>query len=266
MDFLKRLVIVKNALGFTAIGLLFAIFGGFIAFSGGEEDILLPIVFIAVGIIVTVFGIIGIKKGLTESTNQYDRTDKTEPSFMTQKEDFDFTGEKEFFVYHFTGKLNQSQVMKDSNGNVVYEAVCDGIKLIKDTGYNFIDRLSGEESKKMISHTLSKSIGDGDGFSVNISSSFNVDKVPVWDIIAKMGYGFKFGMNGLTPHYTVQRYGTEVGYIENGGTGLMNPKYKDNPLGKVPTSGIFKVYCSRADIPGFFMICFALSRTDTSLN
>ena len=265
MDFIKRLLKVKNAVGFVIAGLLLAVIGAVVAFSGQNDGILMPVIFIILGAASIVLGILQAKKGFTESTNQYNRVDSEKAAEMRAKAPVN-TETAEDFAFHFTGKLNQDHIMKDSYGNAVYEALCSGISLIKDTEYNFVDRLSGEETKKMIGHTKSNSIGNGNGISVNISSSFTVDKVSVWDVLAEMGYGFNFGLNGIVPRYTVSLWGEVVGYVESAGTGLMNPKYKDSAAGKIPAKGIYKAHCRRSDIPGFFLICFALSRTDTSLN
>lgn len=170
----------------------------------------------------------------------------------------------EEFVYHFTGKLNQSQIMKDAAGNPVYEAVCEKITLFKATPFRFCNRLTGEEHLRQIGHTMTCSAGIGENFSVDLSSSFDIDGKGIWEILTDMGYGFRFSLNGLAAHYDVTRCGKEAGFVELAGTGLMNPKYKDNPLGKIPTKGIYRVQCRRRDVEGMFLICLALTRTETT--
>lgn len=265
MDFFKKLLKVRNALGLLIIGLFAVIVCGAILINN-REDILVPAIGLAVGVILIIAGIISVKKGATESTAQYDRVDPQKAEAMRAQTVKDPDEPVEDFVYHFTGKLNQSQIMKSSDGTPVYEAVCNGVKLIKDTSYTFRDCITNTETEKMIGHTVSHSIGNGAGFEATISSSFTVDQVPVWDVLAGMGYGFRFSLNGIKPHYEVTLWSENIGWVESAGTGAMNPKYADSAIGKMPTRGIYRVHGRRSDIPGLFLICFALSRTDETLN
>ena len=171
----------------------------------------------------------------------------------------------EDFVFHFTGKLNQSYIMENSHGEPVYEAVCDGVTLVKDTKFEFKNHITGASETKMISHTVSHSYGSN-GFGMTISSAFNIDGKNCWDVLADMGYGFDFGLNGVKAHYEVKHMGVNIGYAELGGTGLVKEKYENNPLGKLPTNGIFKVSCPRSEVEGMFLVCFCLSKTDTTIN
>lgn len=170
----------------------------------------------------------------------------------------------ENFIFHFTGKLNQSYVMKSEDGTAVYEAVCEKMSLFKATPYRFVDHTAVRESVKMIGHTTTNSVGFNN-FSGAISSSFSVDKEDVWEVLSREGFGYTFRLKGLTICYDVTLNGQLAGTIECAGTGVMNPKYKDSKLGQIPANGIFKVSCCREDIPGFFMLCFAFSKTEIAM-
>lgn len=170
------------------------------------------------------------------------------------------------YVFHFTGKLNQSYIMEEPYGAPVYKADCAGISLFKDTTFTFINCLTGSEETKKVGKTTTVSFGNGLGFSTNITSGFNIDKISVWDMIADMGYDFTFRLNGLCAHFDIFRDGQFIGYAELGGSGLYKEQYKDSKLGQIPTNGIFKVECAEPDIPGVFLICFALSKTEMALN
>jgi len=171
----------------------------------------------------------------------------------------------EDFVFHFTGKLNQSYIMKDSNGAAVYEAIWEKFVLIGPTPYRFCNRMTGYEEEKMIGHTVTYSTGTNH-IMTNISSSFKIDKVDVWDILKRNGYEFKLHLVSLVPNYEVFRNGVSIGTIIAAGSGAMNPKYANSALGNIPARGIFRVTCERDEVPAFFLICFALSRTDMSMN
>ena len=146
----------------------------------------------------------------------------------------------------------------------VYEAVCQKMTLIGDTPYLFCDRIAGTEEKKMISHTktLSTQIR---GFDIGLKSSFTVDKEPVWNMLQEQGYGFHLYAKLQGVGYEVTWQGQQVGVIKQAGTGAMNPKYENSPMGKIPAKGIYSITCEEEHIPAIFMLCFAVARTDLSL-
>lgn len=266
MNQIKKLLSLRSSVGFAIVGLFFAVCGLVVVFSGATDS-LLPVVISLIGIFLFVIEarkIVREVKGVSAEKAQYDRVDRTEAERMSEEMTDNPDEAVEEFVYHFTGKLNQDQVMRTADGEVVYEALCEKMTMLKDTPFRFVDHLSGEESTKMISHTLTNSMGVRGSHTAVVSSIFRVDGTSVWDVIADMGYGFSFGMDGLTLHYTVQHWKKDAGFVESGGTGLMNPKYKDKAAGKIPTRGIYRVRCKRSDVPGFFLICFALSRTENT--
>ena len=264
MNFFKKLLIMTDALVGVVIGLLFTA-GGLVIILTGTTDEWVPYVITIIGIILLIVDIRKVARSFREPASEQAQYDRVDP-VLAEQLDAEMADEPdeatEEFVYHFTGKLNQDQVMEAADGEVVYEALCEKLTLLKDTSFHFVDHLSGKESTKMIGHTLTNSRGFGGHYSAVVSSSFKVDGVPVWDVIGDMGYSFRFILDGVVPHYTVQRGTKDVGTIEFGGTGLFKPEHKDHLAGKIPSRGIYRVRCSRSDVPGFFLICFALSRTE----
>lgn len=170
------------------------------------------------------------------------------------------------YVFHFTGKLNQSYVMEKPYSEAVYKADCAGLTLFKDTTFYFRNCLTGSEEEKKVGKTITRSIGAEEFFSFDVSSYFTIDKVPVWDILRDMGLDFEFSMKGICPHYDIYKHGEYIGYAELGGTGLFMEKYKNNKLGQFPSNGIFKVECAEEDIPEVFLACFTLSRTVSTID
>lgn len=269
MSFIKKLILLKNEAGLALIGLLFAVIGGIVVLSGASDGSLLPLVFMGLGTILFVTGLMRVVKELktpAEEHKQYDRVkpDAAPPVDFVRADGFE--EREEDFVFHFTGKANQSHVMKDANGAVVYEATTEKLLAIKPRPFVFRNCMNGQEETRMVSATVTTSAGGSDiSDGMTISSTFKIDGQDVWDLIAADGYGFRFSLHGIAAHYDVKRWQQPAGYAELGGTGLMNPKYKDNPLGKAPTNGIFKVHCKRSDVPGFFLICFAISHTEMTI-
>lgn len=172
--------------------------------------------------------------------------------------------EYETYIFHYCGKLNQNYVLKDLQGNILYEAICEKIRLFKDTPYLFCDHLNNYNTRKMISHTITHSV-NFNGFSDTIKSSFKVDNEEIWQLLCDMGYDFHFQLNGLHVHFDMLKDNEAIGYIETGGTELIDAKYANSPLGKIPSGNIYKISCEKENIPGFFLMCFALAKTELSL-
>lgn len=225
------------------------------------------LVFCLVSLGVLAYGIILLVKGLKSSSDeylQYDRVKESDIDTYKAEEIRNRGGENEEFVFHFSGNPGQSYVMEDSGGNDVCEALCDSVKILKDTEVEFRNNITGYSSAKMISHTISYAYGS-EHFNANIKSFFKIDGETCWEVLASMGYGFDFSLNHLKPHYEVRHMGVNIGYAEAAGTGAVNKKYENNPLGKLAAKGIFKVSCPRSEIDGMFLICYCLSKTEISV-
>lgn len=223
----------------------------------------------AAGVLALGYGIISLKKGISTPSSelaQYDRVDESKVDPEKRAEVENNTEPLNEYVFHFTGKMNQSYVMKDKFGKEVFEAICDGITLVKDTDFEFKNNLTGKCETKKIGHTTTTSIGNGLGFGGNISSSFKIDGKNCWEVLANMGYGFEFSLNGIKCHYDVKRYGVPVGTVETAGTEVMNEKYENNPLAKIPSNGIYKISCKESDVEGMFLICFCVTKTEVTLS
>ena len=150
----------------------------------------------AAGIAAVIIGVVQLVRGIkkpAESYSQYNRVDEQAVDPALADEVRSNNEPMNDYVFHFTGKLNQSYIMKDKFGTPVYESVCDGITLVKATPFTFRNLRTGASSEKMIGHTVTKSIGHGDNFSIPMSSAFAIDGKNNWDYLAEQGYGFDFG-------------------------------------------------------------------------
>lgn len=233
--------------------------------SGGTGNIIILIVGGA-GVLAFIYGLLSLIKSIKTPSSEFSQYDKVgenidETAAQAIRENTEL---REEFIFHFTGKLNQSYIMEDKNGEGVYEAVCEKVTLVKDTAFDFRNLKSGKCETKMIGHTVTTSIGDG-AFGSNIRSSFTIDGQNNWDYLAAMGYGFDFGLNGIKCHYEVRHHGVNIGSIEIAGMEAVNEKYKNNPLAKMPANGIFRISCQRSEIEGMFLIAFCLSKTEETL-
>lgn len=222
----------------------------------------------AAGIAAVIIGVVQLVRGIkkpAESYSQYNRVDEQAVDPALADEVRSNNEPMNDYVFHFTGKLNQSYIMKDKFGTPVYESVCDGITLVKATPFTFRNLRTGASSEKMIGHTVTKSIGHGDNFSIPMSSAFAIDGKNNWDYLAEQGYGFDFSLRGLTCCFDVKHHGVSIGHIETAGSEVMNEKYENNPLGKVPANGIYRIRCQESEIEAMFMICFCITKTELTV-
>ena len=223
----------------------------------------------AAGIVAVIIGAVQLVKGIkkpAESYSQYNKVDEQSVDPDLAEEVRNNNEPMNDYVFHFTGKLNQSYIMKDKFGTPVYEGVCEGVKLVKDTTFTFRNLRTGASSEKQIGHTVTKSIGHGEfNFRTTISSAFSIDGENNWDYLAKQGYGFDFSLRGLTCCFDVKHHGVSIGHIETAGSEVMNEKYENNPLGKVPTNGIYRIRCQESEIEAMFMICFCITKTELTV-
>lgn len=236
--------------------------------SYGSGKMTAVIVF-AAGVLAFLYGVFSLVKSVRTPSGefaQYNRIDEAGIDAEKKAGIENNAAPLQDYIFHFTGKMNQSYVMKDKFGKEVYCAICNGIKLIKDTDFEFKNSMTGAAQLKKIGHTVTLSMSSGSPFGGSISSAFTIDGKNCWDILADMGYGFDFSLKGLKGHYAVKHYGVSVGDIEAAGTEVLNEKYEGNALAKMPAQGIFRLSCSPSEIEGFFMICFCLARTENTLS
>ena len=170
------------------------------------------------------------------------------------------------YVFHFTGKLNQSYVMELDNDErtPVYEAVCEKMTLFKATPFTFKNLVSGWSEKMTVSHTVTTSAG-AYNFSVDIDSYFKLNGENIWNVLSGMGIDFRFSLRGVTCCYRAILNGEHIGDIETAGTEAMKPKYKNNPLGKIPAEGIYRISGDERYLDELFLLTFALTKTNFSM-
>ena len=219
-------------------------------------------IFILVGAIAFVGGVISLVRSIrlkTKDMNEYDKVDmsKAAPEEVERIQNNDEPRESYFF--HYAGKMNQSYVLEDKDGRAVYEAKLIKFNALKPCPYDFINHLTLHTERKELGKTVSKSIGtSGFGYSVPISAAFTVDGVSNWDYLASKGYGFEFIGDLLVPCFNVKHYGVSVAKIETTGTNTL--RGKDSIIGKLPVNGLFNVECGSSELDGVFMTCLSISR------
>ena len=196
---------------------------------------------------------------------QYNKLDESKIDPQKRAEIENSTEAPQDYIFHYTGTLNQSFVMKDAFGGEVFRADCDGIQLFKATDYDFVNLQTGEHAARKIGHTVTVTTGNGSVLFPAMSSSFKIDGRDCWSFLADLGYTMEFSLKGLRCHYEVKHLGVSVGSVETAGTEILNEKYAGNPLAKLPAKGLYRVSCRPGEAEGFFLICFCLSKTEATV-
>ena len=220
---------------------------------------------LAAGAIAFVAGIILTVKSIKQRSsdmNEYNRVDMSKAS----EDEIDAIRNSDeptnSYVFHFDKNIKQGYQLEDAEHRMIYEAKMTKLSVAKPFVFEFINHISHSVKTMEIGHTVSKSIGMGEGhfkYSVPISSAFTVDGVSNWDYLAEKGFGFDFRMNGIKPCFDVLHYGVKVAYIETAGSEVINENSK-NPLSKLPINGLFRVECRNSDLDMVFMTCFSIAR------
>lgn len=224
---------------------------------------IIPYVFCALGVVLTVVGIVGVCKSVRTKVSDMNEYDQVDLSAVPQekidaiRENTDPVNE---YFFHFDKNFKQGYVMEDSEKRTVYEAKMEKLTLFGTIPFTFINHVSGRSWDMKIGHTVSSSVGTGNGFSfrVPISSSFTVNGTDNWKYLASKGYGFEYRFSGICPCFDVKHYGEKVATVETTGTDAL--RGTDTAIGKLPVNGLFKVQCKACDLDLVFLTCFSISR------
>ncbi|MBQ0010256.1 MAG: DUF3592 domain-containing protein [Ruminococcus sp.] len=222
-----------------------------------------PYLFCALGVILTVVGIAGLCKSIRTKTSEMNEYNQVDLSAVPQekidaiRENTDPVND---YFFHFDKNFKQGYVMEDAEHRTVYEAKMEKLTLLGTIPFTFINHISGRSWDMKIGHTVSTSVGAGDGFSfrVPIRSSFTVNGTDNWKYLASKGYGFDYHLSGICPCFDVRHYGEKVAYVETTGTNTL--RGTDNAIGKLPVNGLFKVQCKACDLDLVFLTCFSIAR------
>ncbi len=227
----------------------------------GSEKI--PYITCAVGFIAAAVGVYLCVKNVkkpADAFNEYDKVDKANVSPVLV-ESIKNSGEtQKRYYFHFDKSIKQGYILEDEEKNPVIEAKMKTINPLKPMEFEFIDHRTGLTETKMIGHTVSTSVGAGQGFGsrMNVSSYFKIDGVKNWDWLAEKGYSFEYMQNGIKPCFMVQHYGVETAYIETSGVNLHGDENK--PLGNLPINGYFRIDCRESELNDIFMVAFSIAR------
>ncbi|MCQ2435986.1 MAG: DUF3592 domain-containing protein [Clostridia bacterium] len=224
----------------------------------------ISVIIFVVGIAIVVIGIIkaiGALKTPASEMNRFDRTSQSADN-VTQSmidEVADSTEERHDYLFHYTGKLNQSYILKTAEDKTpVYEAVCDKMAVIGASDYTFVNHVTCHRKQLKIGHTTETSYGNGN-LSMITDSYFKIDGQICWDVLGNMGYSVEPYLEKFNIAVDVKKYGIKVAHFEQAGSNVVSEK--QTKLGEVLKSpGIYKVNCRESDIEGVFLACFCFSR------
>ncbi len=227
--------------------------------EGGES---VPYVILAVGLLALGFGLAKIGAAIRQPAAELDEFHLADAARQNEGSIVAPDPEEpwEKYYYHFTGKMNQSNILETQDGR---REVCyaEQIKMtaLKPYIYEFRSRRTLKNVTREIGHTVSVTSGTVYGFRIPIQKSFTIDGQNNWEFLASLGYTIDMELQGLKPCFTVMRGGVKVAYIETAGTDILT-EGADRAVGKVPVNGLYKVECAPSEADGVFLVCFCLDR------
>lgn len=230
---------------------------------GGE---FMAYIFIAIGAVAMVVAIRKISAGMkkTESNSPFENNEKQVDPLVAEQIRNDGAPTKEYY-FHWIGKMNQSYILETPERQPIYEAICDHVGVLSAYRYTFANRLTGATNEHIVSHTVTKSYGGGNGntsVSVVASSEFKIDDINIWDYLADMGYSIELKRSGLKLNFDVLHHGVPVAFLEAAGTNILKDDSKSILGDKITGTGLFKVSCKESDLEGVFLACFTASRVE----
>ncbi|GEM_PF-3467625 len=236
-------------------------------YASGESTLIYILLVVGLGCAAwAIYGIVKAGKTKLEDMNEFDRVKKEEitPEQIEAIKNDD-SPENEYY-FHYTGKLGQSYVLETPSRSEQFLGRCDKMGFGFPSTYTFENCRTGSQKTSKVSATVTTRNGSGNGIGsstvyITESSYFKIDGVKCWDVIGQLGYSFEPHLNGLHYSMTVFRYGVEVGTIDAAGSNILRDD-KQYKLGNLPAKGLYVVHCRETDLEGFFMICFAMARTE----
>ena len=170
------------------------------------------------------------------------------------------------YYYHYNGRLNQSQILETPQREIVYEAQCGKMGVIGANRFTFVDHRTGASAEHVVSHTITNEFGGykADGaYTAPTSSKFKIDDTDCWKYLRDLGgYSIVPHIDGFKINFDVTKYGVKVAEIRSAGTEVISEKHENSKLGRIPVSGLYKVYCRDEDLEAVFFAAFICSRVE----
>ena len=152
--------------------------------------------------------------------------------------------------------MKQGYLMKDENGNVVYEGKMVKQALFGPMQFQFINHLSGKTEDHKVGHTLTTE-SSTNGFTdlMSVKSRFKLDGRNVWDHLHEAGVridsNLSRGKIGMT--YDVTLKGQPLATLVS-----------TTPGGKslITSAHCYNVTAEEKDLDMAFLVTFAIARTE----
>lgn len=263
----SKLSRIRFAIGLIIVGLIMGGISGFIAYSTltAEEPQQLDtivIVILAIGVLAVIIGIVLLVKAIKDKNP--DKLQQVDLSKVSQAKIDEVKNNKEpleEYYFHFTGKLNQSYVLETTDRKPIISMTCDKIGVVSKFQFTFKNHLTSKSTHYEVSHTLTSRTG-GNGWSIPNKSSFKVNGVDVFKMIADQGYSIVSKIEKFRLNFDICHYGVQVATLRAGGANVAKADKNYGKLGNLPTTGVFTVNAKKSDLDVVALIAFAVSRVE----
>ena len=226
---------------------------------------ILPYVILVAGVLALAFGAYTLVKSLKTSREDMDQLNRVDKASITQEMVDEVTNNDEIphdYYFHFCGTANQSYVLETTSREPVITMDCVKFRPLSAHDYTFTNKLNGKSNDYKISHTITESYGDGNGWNIPVKSVFKVDDTNVFDMIGSMGYSVTSKLEGIRLNFDIYKYGVKVATLVAGGNNILKDDKNYGKLGDIPTTGIFAVNAKESDLDAVALIAFAVSRVE----
>lgn len=228
--------------------------------SSANDNIIVPIIFLAVGLCVIAVGVVTLIKAVKEKDfdqqNQVDMSNVSEEQILEIKENSEPSKQ---YYFHFCGKMNQSYVLETPERMPIITMNCEKVGVINKSKFVFTNKITLSSKEYEVGHTTTVSYGGG-GFSIPVKSSFKINNEDVFKLIASKGYSIESKIEGLSLNFDISHYGVLVATLRAGGANIA--KGGKSKLGEIPTVGVFTVEAKESDLDMVALIAFAVSRVE----
>ena len=269
LNVIKKIQKVIFFIGLFIVGSLFFIFSLLPLISDewtSDGNTLTTVIFMVLGLVVAVIGLIFTIRGLKTSTDEMNYFNKVEVEEVSPEVIESIRNSQEpqdEYYFHFCGKLNQSYIMETLDRKPIFECNCDRMGVVKPYLYTFKSHITNDEWTSEITHTVTQSYGSDNGVSVVDKSYFKIDGMIIWDYIGQKGYSIEPYLDTVAWSFKVNHYGIHVADIKVAGANILEKYEGQDGLRNIPASkGLYRVYCRESDIDAVAMIAFAVSRIE----
>ncbi len=162
--------------------------------------------------------------------------------------------------FHFGGKMNQSYIVENKEGKVVFDVKLTKFNPVGNDVFDFINHENGKTKTVKASKVLSANSGE-DGLDFSQTSSFRIDGVNCWDYLRNHGIEIKSFFDTKTiARYEIWQLGKNIANIYQ--ASIKDPWNEGNVNILRTGKGAYRLHINDAKLDDIVMVAFIVARVD----